>query len=118
MTNGRCQGRHCSDPRDRIFSVLSIVGLHQEAAGTLRVDYSKTAAQVFEMVWDAEAKHLGARNYADYIECIESNPKSRPGIDLMIRELEFAERLMGVLELEQDEKIQRFVEFWNPAVGL
>lgn len=106
---GPWMGR-CSDPRDRIFSILSIVQQHPGAASTVRADYSKSAMEVFEMVWDAEAQHLGAHSFA---ECVRRSESLEAWDRRWARSAElshFASRLGYTLDLHEDQKIKKIMK--------
>ncbi|KAL1612053.1 hypothetical protein SLS60_000276 [Paraconiothyrium brasiliense] len=93
MYNGPWLG-NCSDPRDRIFSILSLVKQHEGASCIVRADYSRSAKEVFDWVWEAEERHL---------------QELQRNIDTVHHVTDFAAELKGALALEDDETTRAFV---------
>lgn len=89
--------RECSDARDRIFSILALV--EPELAVQVQADYSKSASEVFKMVWKAEEKHL--------------RPQRPDGSwDPVVAEhrWSFADALLTALELSDDQETVMLVD--------
>jgi hypothetical protein len=91
-----CQNLHCEDPRDRIYSLLSLLET-TENPWQLTSDYSKSTAVLFADV---------ARSFHDPGTSIEA-PESKAAIDSLVQMLKLSEEdervkySRGVLEASQ-----------------